>query len=54
MLSEAEDVGPAVVRLEGIQRQLVAPLDLLDPRSVRFPRFRVAFDRHHHTASTLT
>ncbi|WP_066949217.1 hypothetical protein [Streptomyces lushanensis] len=48
----AEDTGAAVVRLEGIQQQLVILLDLLDPKSVRFPRFRVAFDRDHRTAST--
>ncbi|MEU3184954.1 hypothetical protein ABZ707_12245 [Streptomyces sp. NPDC006923] len=41
----ARDAGPAVSRIGGMQRQLVALVDLLDPRSERFPQFRAAFDR---------
>ncbi|WP_329456233.1 hypothetical protein [Streptomyces sp. NBC_01497] len=40
----AVDTGPAVPRLEDIQRQLVMLLDLLDPRAERFPQFRGVFD----------
>lgn len=40
----AESTAAAVPRLEGIQQQLVALIDLLDPRSERFPQFRLAFD----------
>ncbi|MGQ4516294.1 hypothetical protein [Streptomyces sp. DW26H14] len=41
----AADTGPAMWRLEDVQRQLVLLLDLLDPRAERFPRFRDVFDR---------
>ncbi|WP_030903969.1 hypothetical protein [Streptomyces sp. NRRL F-5126] len=40
----AADTGPAVGRLLEVQRQLVTLLDLLDPRSERFPHFRAVFD----------
>ncbi|MEW2547916.1 hypothetical protein AB0910_19445 [Streptomyces sp. NPDC047002] len=40
----AADTGPAVARLTEVQYQLVALLDLLDPRAERFPQFREVFD----------
>jgi hypothetical protein len=47
----AEDTGPAVLRLQGIQQQLIALIELLDPKSERFPHFRQAFDRDRHMRS---
>ncbi|MFI9582011.1 hypothetical protein ACIHCQ_09220 [Streptomyces sp. NPDC052236] len=46
--SLAEDVTPALPRLQRIQQHLVALIDLLDPKSERFPHFRDAFDRDRH------
>jgi hypothetical protein len=39
----AADTAPAVTRLQDVQAQLVALIDLLDPRRTRFPRDRAAF-----------
>lgn len=39
----AADTGPAVDRLTFLQQQLIALIDLLDPRGERFPQFRQAF-----------
>ncbi|WP_405939159.1 hypothetical protein OG338_23305 [Streptomyces sp. NBC_00726] len=39
----AADAGPAVGRLKDLQVQLVALIDLLDPRRERFPQFRLAY-----------
>ncbi len=40
----AADAVPAVPRLQKIQNDLVALVDLLDPNAVRFPQFRQAFN----------
>jgi hypothetical protein len=39
----AADTSPAVARLQDVQGELVALVDLLDPHRARFPRFRTAF-----------
>jgi hypothetical protein len=44
----AIDTVPAVPRLQKIQNELVALIDLLDPKAVRFPQFRRAFDSATH------
>ena len=44
----AADTVPAVPRLQKIQNDLVALIDLLDPKAVRFPQFRRAFDSATH------
>lgn len=40
----AADTAPAVPRLQALQTQLIALIDLLDPKKARFPQFRLAFD----------
>ncbi|WP_156727791.1 hypothetical protein [Streptomyces apocyni] len=45
----AASTGPEHVRLEGVQRRLIALIDLLDPKAERFPQFRYAFDRERQT-----
>lgn len=37
------DTAPAVARLTGLQQQLIALIDLLDPHGERFPQFRRSF-----------
>ena len=44
----AADTVPAVPRLQKIQNDLVALIDLLDPKAVRFPQFRQAFASRTH------
>ncbi|WP_041987163.1 MULTISPECIES: hypothetical protein [unclassified Streptomyces] len=44
----ADDAGPSFARIEGIQQQLIALVEVLDPKAVRFPQFRQAFDRDRH------
>lgn len=44
----AADPVPAVPRLQKIQNDLVALIDLLDANAVRFPQFRQAFDSDTH------
>ncbi|MFE2462548.1 hypothetical protein [Streptomyces sp. NPDC059402] len=45
----AADTAPAVARLQDVQTQLIALIDLLDPKNARFPQFRHAFDHASHT-----
>jgi hypothetical protein len=44
----AANTAPAVTRLRDVQVQLVALIDLLDPKRARFPQFRAAFDGDTH------
>jgi hypothetical protein len=46
----AADTAPAVARLQDVQAQLIALIDLLDPKHARFPQFRLAFG---HAGRTL-
>jgi hypothetical protein len=41
----AANTAPAVPRLQDVQTQLIALIDLLDPKKTRFPQFRLPFDR---------
>ena len=50
----AADPVPAVPRLQRIQNDLVALIDLLDPKAVRFPQFRQVFDRDTHAVPAPT
>ncbi|AJP00935.1 hypothetical protein TU94_05075 [Streptomyces cyaneogriseus subsp. noncyanogenus] len=36
----ARDTAPAVPRLAELQRELIALIDVLDPKAARFPQFR--------------
>ncbi|MFI0898336.1 hypothetical protein [Streptomyces sp. NPDC020983] len=45
----AADTAPAVARLQEVQTQLIALIDLLDPKKARFPQFRLAFGHGTHT-----
>ncbi|MFP3989222.1 hypothetical protein U9R90_17330 [Streptomyces sp. E11-3] len=45
LASDADSAGPALARLEVVQRRLIDLIDLLDPKAERFPQFRYAFDR---------
>lgn len=45
----AANAVPAVPRLQKLQNDLIALIDLLDPQAVRFPQFRQAFDDGTHT-----
>ncbi|WP_335977072.1 hypothetical protein [Streptomyces sp. CA2R106] len=44
----AADTAPAVARLQVVQQQLVELIDLLDPKRIRLPQFRLTFDRATH------
>ncbi len=46
--SLAADAASAAPRLQRLQNDLVALIDLLDPDSVQFPQFRAAFDPERH------
>lgn len=50
----AEDAGPATFRIEGLQHHLIDLIDLLDPKSERFPQFREAFDRDRYMRTSTT
>ncbi|MEV7402901.1 hypothetical protein AB0N93_21225 [Streptomyces sp. NPDC091267] len=49
--SLAEDTAPAISRIGDLQAELVALIDLLDPKRERFPQFRLAFGPGSHARS---
>ncbi|MFD9030748.1 hypothetical protein ACFVZW_06235 [Streptomyces sp. NPDC059567] len=44
----AEDITPAIDRLQDLQTQLIVLIDLLDPKKTRFPQFRLTFGHGSH------